>query len=103
MSNDSFGAKQVVLSGIQPNGNLHLGNYIGAVRFWVENQEQFRNFLFVADLHSFTVPEDVDPAELVDNKLHVVAFYLAAGIDPKQSLIFFQSDVPAHPYFGWLV
>jgi tryptophanyl-tRNA synthetase len=90
-----------VLSGIQSTGNLHLGNYLGAIRNWVEGQSQYENYLFVADLHSITVPHD--PATLAANTHTLAALYLACGLDLNYSTIFVQSHVPAHSELTWLL
>ena len=90
-----------VLSGIQSTGNLHLGNYLGAIRNWVEGQSQYENYLFVADLHSITVPHD--PATLAANTYTLAALYLACGLDLNYSTIFVQSHVPAHSELTWLL
>lgn len=90
-----------VLSGIQPTGNLHLGNYLGAVRNWVEGQSQYENFLFVADLHAITMPHD--PATLAANTYTLAALYLACGLDLNYSTIFVQSHVSAHSELTWLL
>ncbi len=95
--------KPRVLSGIQASGRLHLGNYIGAVSLWAENQVQYENFLFVADLHALTVPESVDPKILRERVEEVFALYLACGIDPDQSTLFVQSEVPQHAELAWLL
>ncbi|MGH3871616.1 MAG: tryptophan--tRNA ligase [Pseudonocardiaceae bacterium] len=95
--------KPRVLSGIQASGRLHIGNYIGAVSLWAENQAQYENFLFVADLHALTVPESVDPKILRARVEEVFALYLACGIDPEQSTLFVQSEVPQHAELGWLL
>lgn len=83
-----------ILSGIKPTGKLTLGNYIGAIRNFVKLQDEGSSFLFVADLHALTLP--IDPEVLRNNSRDLVAFYLAAGLNPKKSTIFLQSDVPAH-------
>lgn len=83
-----------ILSGIKPTGKLTLGNYIGAIRNFVKLQDEGSSFLFVADLHALTLP--IDPEVLRNNSRDLVAFYLAAGLDPKKATIFLQSDVPAH-------
>ncbi|MDZ8053860.1 MAG: tryptophan--tRNA ligase [Aulosira sp. ZfuVER01] len=93
--------KQRVLSGVQPTGNLHLGNYLGAIRNWVEAQSDYENFLFVADLHAITVPHD--PKELASNTYTLVALYLACGLDLNYSTIFVQSHVSAHSELTWLL
>lgn len=95
-------AKQRVLSGIQPTGELHLGNYLGALRNWVEMQKDYESFLFMADLHAITVPHD--PKTLADNTYKTAAIYLACGINAEQgSTIFVQSHIAAHSELGWLL
>ena len=89
-----------ILSGIQPTGELHLGNYLGAIRNWVEIQKDYDSFLFMADLHAITVPHD--PATLAENTYKVAALYIACGIDPDRSTIFVQSHISAHPELAWL-
>lgn len=89
-----------VLSGIQPTGNLHLGNYLGAIRNWVDLQEDYDCFLFMADLHAITVP--YEPKQLRDNVRKVAATYIACGIDPQKSTIFVQSQISAHSELAWL-
>jgi tryptophanyl-tRNA synthetase len=93
--------KQRVLSGVQPTGNLHLGNYLGAIRNWVEIQEQYDNFFCVVDLHAITVPHN--PATLAADSYTIAALYLACGIDLKYSNIFIQSHVSAHSELAWLL
>ncbi len=83
-----------ILSGIKPTGQLTLGNYIGAIKNFAKVQEEGDAFLFVADLHALTLP--IDPEYLRNNSRDLVAYYLAAGLDPKKTTIFLQSDVPAH-------
>ncbi len=90
-----------VLSGIQSTGNLHLGNYLGAIRNWVEGQSQYENYLFVADLHAITVPHN--PVSLAADTYTLAALYLACGLDLKYSTIFVQSHVPAHSELTWLL
>ena len=92
--------KSRILSGIQPTGNLHLGNYLGAIRNWVALQEQYDSFLFMADLHAITVPHD--PARLASDTYNVAATYLACGIDPERSTVFVQSHISAHSELAWL-
>ena len=94
-------SKQRVLSGIQTTGNLHLGNYLGAIRNWVEIQQQYDNFFFFADLHAITVPHD--PKTLAANTYNLAAVYLACGIDLEYSTIFVQSHVSAHSELTWLL
>lgn len=92
--------KQRILSGIQPTGNLHLGNYLGAIRNWVELQHEYDSFLFMADLHAITVPHD--PKALAENTYKVAATYIACGIDPETATIFVQSHLPEHAELTWL-
>jgi tryptophanyl-tRNA synthetase len=95
--------KPRVLSGIQSTGTLTIGNYVGAISLWVEQQYDYTNYIFVADLHSLTIPEKVNPAELRAKSREIAALYVACGIDPDEAIIFLQSDVPAHPYLGWVL
>jgi tryptophanyl-tRNA synthetase len=94
-------ALQRVLSGIQPTGNLHLGNYLGAIRNWVEVQDQYENFFCVVDLHAITVPHN--PQTLANDTYAIAALYLACGIDLQHSTIFVQSHVSAHSELAWLL
>ncbi len=89
-----------IFSGVQPTGNLHLGNYLGAIRNWVRLQDDYECVFCVVDLHAVTVFQD--PAELKANTRHVVAAMLAAGIDAKRSIIFNQSQVPGHAELAWI-
>ncbi|BAY52996.1 tryptophan--tRNA ligase [Thermosynechococcus vestitus] len=93
--------KKRVLSGVQPTGSLHLGNYLGAIRNWVAGQAEYENYFCVVDLHAITVPHD--PAELAANTYTVAALYLACGIDPAHATIFVQSHVSAHAELTWLL
>ncbi|WP_341524725.1 tryptophan--tRNA ligase [Nostoc sp. UHCC 0302] len=93
--------KQRVLSGVQPTGNYHLGNYLGAIRNWVEGQSEYENYLFVADLHAITVPHQ--PTQLASDTYTLVALYLACGLDLNHSTIFVQSHVSAHSELTWLL
>lgn len=82
------------ISGIKPTGNLTLGNYIGALREFKKYQDEYENYVFIADLHALTLP--IDPAFLRSNTKDIVAFYLASGLDINKTTIFLQSDVSAH-------
>ncbi|MEO0457375.1 MAG: tryptophan--tRNA ligase [Cyanobacteria bacterium P01_A01_bin.114] len=92
--------KQRILSGIQTTGNLHLGNYLGAIRNWVDMQDDYDCFLFMADLHAITVPHD--PKALAENTYKVAAAYMACGIDPERSTLFVQSHLSAHSELSWI-
>jgi tryptophanyl-tRNA synthetase len=91
-----------VLSGIQPTGGFHLGNYIGAVRHWANDQHQHESFYCVVDLHALT-QGDHDPAELRNATLEMATMLLAAGLDPAVASIFVQSHVPEHAQLSWLL
>lgn len=91
----------VVLSGIQPSGGLHLGNYLGALRPWVQEQEKYRNYFCIVDLHAITVYQE--PKALREQTRQLAALYLAAGLDPKHSTIFVQSHVRAHVELSWML
>jgi tryptophanyl-tRNA synthetase len=93
--------RQRILSGVQPTGNLHLGNYFGAIRNWVEIQDQFDNYFCVVDLHAITAPHN--PATLANDTYTIAALYLACGIDLQYSNIFVQSHVSAHSELAWLL
>jgi tryptophanyl-tRNA synthetase len=92
---------QRLFSGIQPSGNLHLGNYLGAIKQWVELQNDYEAFFCVVDLHAITVPQD--PAELRKKILEIAKIYLAAGINPEKSTIFIQSHITGHTELGWIL
>ncbi len=93
--------KPVVFSGIQPSGYLTLGNYLGAIRNWVNDQDQFANIFAIVDLHAITVPQD--PKELSNAIRTLATLYLAAGIDPNKSAIFVQSEVDEHAVLAWIL
>ena len=93
--------KKVLLSGIQPSGDLHLGNYLGAIKNWRELSDQFDCYWFMADLHTITVRQD--PAQLRRRTLTQIATYIACGLDPEKNTIFVQSHVPAHAELGWVL
>lgn len=90
-----------VFSGIQPTGNIHLGNYIGALQNWVKLQENYDAIYCVVDLHAITVP--YDPAELAASRLATAKALLAIGVDPGNSLLYYQSQVPQHAELAWLL
>jgi tryptophanyl-tRNA synthetase len=92
---------KIILSGIQPSGALHLGNYLGAMKQWVALQERNEAYFCIVDLHAITAP--YEPKELHERLLNAAAMYLACGLDPSKSVIFTQSDVPAHTELAWLL
>jgi tryptophanyl-tRNA synthetase len=93
--------KMRVVSGIQPTGNLHLGNYLGAIRRWVTMQDEAECFIFLADLHSLS--EYVVPAERIANVREMAAALIACGVDPERTTLFNQARVPAHAELCWLL
>ena len=93
--------KPRVLSGVQPTGNLHLGNYLGAIRNFVELQNSHECLYCVVDLHAITVFQD--PAELAANTREVAAAFIAAGVDPKNHIVFNQAQVPQHAELAWVL
>lgn len=93
--------KQIAFSGVQPSGELHIGNYLGAIQNWVGLQEKLECIFCIVDLHAITVPQD--PKILSQKILETAKIYLAAGIDPDKSLIFIQSQVPAHSELAWIL
>ncbi len=99
--NSGYMTKQRVLSGVQPTGTPHLGNYLGAIANWVHQQQQYENFFFIADLHAITVPHD--PKVLASNTESLAALYLACGLDLNHTHIFVQSHVKAHTELAWLL
>ncbi|WP_322489153.1 tryptophan--tRNA ligase [Chloroflexus sp.] len=92
--------KPRVFSGIQPSGNLHIGNYLGAIQQWVAGQGQKTNFICIVDLHAITVPQE--PAALRQQTRELAALLLACGIDPQQTTLFVQSHVRAHAECSWV-
>ena len=96
------GARPRVLSGIQPTADsFHFGNYLGALRQWVDLQQDYQPFFFIADLHAITVEHD--PKVLRERTLRAAAQLLAMGIDPARSSIFVQSQIPAHAQAAWVM
>src|SRR5262245_793077 len=93
--------RQKVFSGIQPSGNFHLGNYLGAIRNWVDQQAFYDNIFCIVDLHALSLPTTRD--ELRANQQHLANVLLASGLDPAQSIIFVQSDVREHAELCWLL
>ncbi len=92
---------KTVVSGVAPSGNLHIGNYLGALRQWVIDQEKYQCFFFVVDLHAITVPQDKEKLHLKTRE--VCALYLAVGIDPDKAAIFIQSENQDHASLSWIL
>ena len=93
--------KERILSGIQPSGDLHIGNYIGALKQWVDLQDKYENYFCIVDHHAITTPQD--PKELRRRTIEIAKWYLAAGIDPEKSTVFIQSHIPAHTELAWIL
>lgn len=93
--------KKVMLSGIQPSGDLHLGNYLGAIKNWAARADEFDCYYFMADMHTITVRQD--PAALRRRTLEQLAQYIACGLDPEKNTLFIQSHVSAHAELGWVL
>ncbi|WP_120814956.1 tryptophan--tRNA ligase [Helicobacter pylori] len=93
--------KKRVFSGIQPTGQIHLGNYLGAIKHWVEMQDEYENLFCVVNSHAITLP--IDPIFLKSQTYELVKLLLACGISPKQSGLFIQSEVDEHPALAWLL
>lgn len=93
--------KKRIFSGIQPSGNLHLGNYLGAIKNWVALQDEYESIFCVVDMHAITVPQD--PETLRKKTIEVAKIYLASGIDPKKSSIFIQSHINEHAELMWVL
>ncbi|MGL2849520.1 tryptophan--tRNA ligase [Helicobacter pylori] len=93
--------KKRVFSGIQPTGQIHLGNYLGAIKHWVELQDEYENLFCIVNSHAITLP--IDPKFLKSQTYELVKLLLACGISPKQSGLFIQSEVDEHPALAWLL
>ena len=91
--------KKMILSGLQPSGIMTLGNYLGAVKNWVKLQNEYDCLFMIADMHALTVPQD--PVNLRKRCYEVLALYMACGLDPEKSTLFFQSHVPQHAELSW--
>ncbi|MCR5774795.1 MAG: tryptophan--tRNA ligase [Lachnospiraceae bacterium] len=93
--------KKRMLSGIQPSGDLHLGNYLGAIKNWADRVDDYECYYFMADMHTITVRQE--PAELRRRSLGQLAQYIACGLDPEKNVLFLQSHVPAHAQLSWVL
>lgn len=96
----TMSSKKTIFSGIKPSGDLHLGNYLGAISQWVKMQNEYNCIFCVVDYHAITVPQK--PEELRRRTLEIAKIYIAAGIDPKNSIIFKQSDIQEHTELAWI-
>ncbi len=93
--------KKIMLSGIQPSGDLHLGNYLGAIKNWADRAQEFDCYYFMADLHTITVRQN--PADLRRRSMQQLAAYIACGLDPEKNTLFLQSMVPQHAQLSWVL
>jgi tryptophanyl-tRNA synthetase len=93
--------KKVIFSGIQPSGELTIGNYLGAIKNWVKLQDEYDSYFCIVDLHAITVKQE--PKDLRNRTLEVLAIYIACGLDPEKNTLFIQSHVPAHSEAAWLL
>ena len=93
--------KKRMLTGLQPTGVITLGNYVGAIKQMVKYQDEYDSYLFVADMHAITIPQD--PKELSKNIRSLIALYLACGIDPKKNTIYIQSENIYHANISWML
>src|SRR5438045_9591040 len=94
------GLKGRIFSGVQPSGNLHLGNYLGAIRNFARLQNDYEYLYCVVDLHAITLPQD--PKLLANQTREIASAYIAAGVDPKRHIVFNQSMVPEHAQLAWI-
>lgn len=101
MENNIEQTRKVIFSGIQPSGDLTIGNYLGALKNWVKLQDSYETYYCIVDLHAITVKQE--PKDLRRRTLELLAIYIAAGIDPNKNTIFIQSHVPAHCEAAWLL
>lgn len=93
--------KKVMLTGVRPSGNLTLGNYLGAIKNFIDRQDEYKSYIFIADLHAITSPKD--PKKLKESVYNCIAMYLACGVDPEKTIVFKQSDVLEHGTLGFIM
>lgn len=101
MTAESSQNKKVVFSGIQPTGSIHIGNYFGAIKSWVDNQNRFENIFCVVNSHAITIKQN--PATLYEETLNLATLLLACGINPQKSHLFIQSEIDYHPALAWIL
>jgi tryptophanyl-tRNA synthetase len=95
--------RERVFSGIQPSGNIHIGNYLGAMRHWAADQDRYDNIFCVVDLHAITVAQNQVPDKLREQRRELAAMLFAVGLDPERSIVFMQSQVAAHTELAWIL
>src|SRR3989344_333296 len=93
--------KQILVSGVRPTGEVHIGNYLGAIKQFVEFQEKYKTLFFVANFHALTEPQD--PKTFAADTKSVAALYIACGLDPKKTILFVQSQIPEHLELNWIL
>lgn len=93
--------KQILVSAVRPTGEVHIGNYLGAVKQFVDLQEKYKTLFFVADFHALTEPQD--PKTFAEDTKNIVALYIACGLDPKKTVLFIQSHIPEHLELCWIL
>ncbi|MFL2568740.1 MAG: tryptophan--tRNA ligase [Gammaproteobacteria bacterium] len=94
-------SNKIIFSGVQPTGEIHIGNYLGAISQFVSNQDKYKSIFSIVDLHAITIPQN--PRELLNRTRQVLAIFLASGIDPTKNIIFNQSQVPEHTQLAWIL
>ena len=94
-------SNKIIFSGVQPTGEIHIGNYLGAISQFVSNQDEYKSIFSIVDLHAITIPQN--PKELLNRTRQVLAIFLASGIDPTKNIIFNQSQVPEHTQLAWIL
>ena len=94
-------SNKIIFSGVQPTGEIHIGNYLGAISQFVSNQDEYKSIFSIVDLHAITIPQN--PKELLNRTRQVLAIFLASGIDPIKNIIFNQSQVPEHTQLAWIL
>ena len=94
-------SNKIIFSGVQPTGEIHIGNYLGAISQFVSNQDEYKSIFSIVDLHAITIPQN--PKELLNRTRQVLAIFLASGIDPSKNIIFNQSQVPEHTQLAWIL
>ena len=94
-------SNKIIFSGVQPTGEIHIGNYLGAISQFVSNQDEYKSIFSIVDLHAITIPQN--PRELLNRTRQVLAIFLASGIDPTKNIIFNQSQVPEHTQLAWIL
>ena len=94
-------SNKIIFSGVQPTGEIHIGNYLGAISQFVANQDEYKSIFSIVDLHAITIPQN--PKELLSRTRQVLAIFLASGIDPTKNIIFNQSQVAEHTQLAWIL